>query len=198
MAIGNKVSDAIDSVGGAMTGDEDRAKGAGSTMNALDLLKADHKKVKRLFDEVLADESSALKGQRATVERILAELELHAKVEESIFYPAVQAKTKRDTDDREAVLEAAEEHASMKDIMRRIKKSTGRDDTLRAKVTVLKEIVAHHVEEEESELFPEAKRLLGDKKLDKLGAQIAETKARAERRRTPSGKATTKAREKRA
>lgn len=153
--------------------------------DAITLLKRDHREVEAMFKEALADETDALTKQRKTIENILHALELHAKVEEALFYPAVQQKTKRDTEDRQGVLEAFEEHGSMKDLMRKIKRSTGRDDTLRAKVQVLSEIVEHHVKEEESSLFDEAKRLLGDKKILALGAEIAKMKARAERSRAP-------------
>ncbi len=157
--------------------------------DALELLKHDHETVKALFDEVLKDESDGLSAQRKTVARILHELALHAKIEESLVYPAIRQKTKRDTEDRHEVLEAFEEHGTMKDLMRKIKRSTGRDETLRAKVQVLSEIVAHHVKEEESELFDEARRLLGEKKLHQIGGEIAQIKERDERR-TASAKST--------
>jgi len=147
--------------------------------SALTLLKTDHGTVKELFEQVLSEESSLLPGKRPIIDRILQELELHAKLEETIFYPALKAKTKRDTEDRQQMLEAAEEHATVKDLIRKIKRTTGRDETLRAKVQVLKELVEHHVQEEESEMFAEAERLLGDKRLMQLGAEIEKAKQRS-------------------
>jgi hemerythrin superfamily protein len=190
MAIGDTLNNLIDSARGAFgdSGEDDpasqersaREKSAGAAApDAITLLETDHANVKRLFEQVLGEGSGSIAAERKTIEKILDELTLHAKLEETYFYPAVQKKSKRDTEDRERVLEAVEEHASMKDVMRRIKRSTGRDETLRAKVQVLKEIVEHHVAEEEGELFPEARRLLGEKTLRTLGAEFAKIKARA-------------------
>jgi hemerythrin superfamily protein len=188
MAIGDTLTRVIDSARRGAFGetDEDEAATAGrsgtapeAAPDAIALLEADHANVKRLFEQVLGDGSGSIASERKTIEKILEELTLHAKLEETHFYPAVQKKSKRDTEDRERVLEAVEEHAAMKDLMRRIKRSTGRDETLRAKVQVLKEIVEHHVAEEEGELFPEARRLLGEKQLRALGAEFAKIKARA-------------------
>jgi hemerythrin superfamily protein len=153
--------------------------------DAIDLLKEDHRKAEALFKEILAEKSSALPGARKTIAQLLWELTLHAKVEETIFYPAVYGKTKRDSDERLEVLEAYEEHGSMKDMMKKIQKSNGRDESLKAKVQVLSEITEHHVKEEESTFFPEAKRLLGEDRLKALGAEISKFKARAERSKAP-------------
>jgi hemerythrin superfamily protein len=109
--------------------------------DALTLLKNDHDEVKALFKQVLEDDSDLLRAQRTTIAKIISALELHAKLEETLLYPAIHSKTKRDTEDRHGVLEAVEEHGSMKDLMKKIKRSDGRDDTIRAKVQVLSEIV---------------------------------------------------------
>ena len=174
------LSRVIDSTQQIFTHDEPEGD-ADPHVDAITLLTKDHRDVEALFKEVLADDSDTLGKQRKTIGRIVEMLELHAKLEEALFYPAVQQKTKRDTEDRHGVLEAIEEHGSMKDLLRKIKRSTGRDDTLRAKVQVLSEITEHHVKEEESSLFGEARRLLGEKKLLAIGAEIAKVKARAER-----------------
>ncbi len=147
--------------------------------DAVTLLKADHREVEALFKEILSDKNSALTGQRKNIAAMLDALKLHAKIEESIVYPAVYGKTKRDSDERLEVLEAFEEHGSMKDLMRKIARSTGRDETLKAKIQVLSEITEHHVKEEESEFFPEAHKLLGEKKLKEIGKQIVAIKARS-------------------
>ena len=202
MAMKDTISHAVESAIDTLTGhdaahtDERDAEGSAETQehvdvpggDAIGLLKADHRSVEALFKEILGDKSGSLSGQRKNIEKVLAELTLHAKVEESIFYPAVYGKTKRDTEDRNEVLEAVEEHGSMKDLMKKIKRTTGRDETLRAKVQVLSEIVEHHVKEEESELFSEARRLLGEKKLTDVGEQIAKVKARAQRRSAPKAR----------
>ncbi|GAC1567765.1 MAG: hypothetical protein NVS2B3_07710 [Vulcanimicrobiaceae bacterium] len=144
----------------------------------LEIIKADHERVSALFKIVLADERIASSKARATVAEIVRELEAHAKMEEKLFYPALRARTKATGDDRQTILEAVEEHGSMKDLLRKIKRSTGRDETLRAKLQVLSEIVEHHVREEEEQMFPEAHRLLGEKRLADLGAAMATFKAK--------------------
>jgi hemerythrin superfamily protein len=164
---------------------EDGAPEGHGHTDALEILKRDHREVDALFKEVLEEEKGTMTGQRSKIDRILHLLEVHAKAEETLFYPVIHQKSKRDTEDRNGVLEAVEEHGSMKDLMRKIKRTTGRDETLRAKVQVLSEIVEHHVSEEESALFSEAKRLLGEKKLLAIGAEIEKFKARAARREAP-------------
>ncbi|GAC1629341.1 MAG: hypothetical protein NVS4B5_20360 [Vulcanimicrobiaceae bacterium] len=156
--------------------------------DALAIIKADHDRVADLFKRALADDSNVTK-MRPLVAEILSELETHAKMEESLFYPALYKKSKSADEDRQRVLEAAEEHGTLKDLMKKIKKSTGRDETLRAKVQVLSELVKHHVEEEEHEMFDEARRLLGEKRLEALGVEMTAFKSRGKRGRT-AGKTT--------
>jgi hemerythrin superfamily protein len=147
--------------------------------DALALLKEDHQKVKELFSEVLKEDAGKMSRRRKTIDTILKELALHAKVEESLLYPAMAARTKKASDDREQVLEAFEEHGSMKDLMKKIERSAPSDESLKAKVQVLSEIVDHHVREEEASLFPEARRLLGADKLHEMGSAILKLKRRA-------------------
>ena len=158
-----------------------------SNDDAVEILKKDHRNVEALFKEILAEKSLALTAQRKNIAAVLAELTLHAKIEESIVYPAVYGKTKRDSDERLDVLEAVEEHGSMKELIKKIKKSTGRDESLKAKVQVLSEITEHHVREEESTFFPQAKKLLGEKRLKEIGQEILKLKARARRGAAPAG-----------
>ena len=160
----------------------------GAEPDAIALLKADHRRVEALFEEILREKKSTLTAQRKNIAAVLAELTLHAKIEESIVYPAVYGKTKRDTDERLEVLEAFEEHGSMKDLMKKIARADGRDESLKAKVQVLSEITDHHVKEEESTFFPEAKKLLGEKRLLEIGKEIVKIKARAAKRATPAKK----------
>lgn len=166
-------------------------RGVDTPPDALAIIKDDHERVLALFESALRDGGPSLSKTRATVERIIVELERHAKMEETIFYPALRARTKASDEDRQTVLEAIEEHGAVKDLIRKIKRSTGRDETLRAKVQVLSELVAHHVREEESEMFGEARRLLGEKGLAELGAAMAAFKAKAIKSRSAEPRTTT-------
>lgn len=147
--------------------------------DAITLLKADHKKVKALFKEAneLGDRAHA--ARKKLYEQIDRELTLHTQVEEKIFYPAFKAKTKAGTDDRDDILEAYEEHAGAKALMAKIEALDPTDETYKAKVQVLGEMIAHHVEEEETELFKEARKLLTEDELVSLGEQISKMKAAA-------------------
>ena len=180
MSIKDTIADVVDSAKGLLHNDQ--AEPQPPSEDALELLKEDHRRVEALFKEILSEKSLALANQRKNLEKVIAELTLHAKIEESIFYPAVYGKTKRDTDDRLNVLEAVEEHGSMKDLMKKILRTTGRDESLKAKVQVLSEITEHHVKEEESEFFPEAKKLLGEKRLKEIGVEIMKIKDHASKR----------------
>ena len=108
--------------------------------------------------------------KKQIVEEICKELTVHAQVEEEIFYPAFQQALK----DHELVPEATVEHATLKDLIAQVKDIEPDGDLYDAKIKVLSEYVKHHVKEEESEMFTEAK----DSKLDlvELGAQIQERK----------------------
>ncbi len=132
------------------------------------LLKADHKLVSQLFAEYEKTRSTAKK--KTLVDRICLELGVHAKVEEEIFYPAVKAALK----DKEMVPEAIVEHASLKELMAQVEGKEPDGEMFDAKIKVLSEYVKHHVKEEETEMFPKARKTKLDMKA--LGAQMATRK----------------------
>ena len=139
--------------------------------DAIAMLVADHKKVKSLFEqfEGLSDRSTATKKKIA--DQICMELTIHAEVEEQVFYPAVRGPIKDD----DLMDEAVVEHASAKDLIAQILDMDPGDDLYDAKVKVLSEQIEHHVEEEEKEMFPKAKKSKVD--LEALGAEMAAFKA---------------------
>lgn len=142
-------------------------------MNAIALLKQDHERVKGLFRDFEAAGDRAHKKKGAIAQEAINELEVHATIEEEIFYPAFQKKGKRD--DREMVAEAVEEHHVGKVLMEELHDMDPGDERFAAKFTVLTELIEHHIEEEEGEMFPEAEQRLG-KNLDALGEQMARRK----------------------
>jgi hemerythrin superfamily protein len=131
-------------------------------MDAIELLKAQHREVEDLFSRIEKARTSAPK--RKLFEQTADRLAVHAAIEEHQFYPAVKAKRTEDI-----LLESLEEHLGIKRVIADLLKIDGADDTFEAKVTVLKELVQHHVKEEESELFPKAKKVLSPDELVKLG-----------------------------
>jgi len=148
-------------------------------MDAITLLKRDHREVKALFAE--ADEL----GDRATTARaklfakIDEALTLHARIEEAVFYPAIKEKAKARSEERDDVLEAYEEHDVVKSLIKQLEALDPSDEAYKAKLTVLKENVEHHVKEEESSLFKVARELLGEEALEQIGRQIEAMKEKA-------------------
>ncbi|MDQ6925633.1 MAG: hemerythrin domain-containing protein [Candidatus Eremiobacteraeota bacterium] len=147
--------------------------------DVLTLLKKDHDKVKQLFEEVNDLSDGAHATRRKLFEQIDEELSLHAKLEETIFYPKFKTKTKAASDERDEILEAYEEHASVKDLLRKLESTDPSDETYKAKLQVLSELVDHHVKEEENEMFKQAKKLFSSEELEELGEQIADAKENA-------------------
>jgi len=139
--------------------------------DAIKLLTDDHNKVKKIFKEFeeLSKKSDA-KGKEELVAQICKELTVHAQLEEEIFYPAVRAAI----NDDDLMNEAMVEHAEAKDLIAQIQSMAASDSMYDAKVTVLSENIIHHVEEEETEMFPKAKK--SDMDLEKLGLEMAKRK----------------------
>jgi hemerythrin superfamily protein len=139
--------------------------------DAVALIKEDHRKVEALFREYEQSGDRALKTRQRLVEEMSRELEVHATLEEESFYPAVEAKAKHDG--KELVHEAVEEHHLVKITIGELAELTPEDEAFDAKVQVLMENVRHHVEEEESELLPQAEQLLGQDDLVRIGEVMA-------------------------
>jgi hemerythrin-like domain-containing protein len=144
-----------------------------STMDAIDLLKADHKKVKELFRQYEASGDRAHQKKKGIAEEVFTEITIHSTLEEEFFYLAVKAKT--DKDGKDLVAESIEEHHVVASLIEELKALEPLDERYDAKFTVLMENVEHHIEEEESELFPEAEEVLGDA-IETLGRQMKERK----------------------
>lgn len=125
------------------------------SQDAITMLTADHKKVKKLFSDFdKIKESGSDDEKSAVVEQICNELSIHAEIEEEIFYPAVREAI----DESDLMDEALVEHAGAKVLIAQLKDMDPEDDLYDAKVTVLGEQINHHVEEEEGEMFPQAKK----------------------------------------
>jgi hemerythrin superfamily protein len=141
-------------------------------MDAIQLLKQDHRAVESLFKEFeQAGEKAQLKKKRL-VKKMIEELSLHADLEEQVFYPAVQEAAK----ENELVLKAMEEHDLVKSLMQQLEKMSPEEDRFQPKVTVLIENVREHVKEEEGEMFPKLKEALKPAQLQELGHRMEEGK----------------------
>jgi hemerythrin-like domain-containing protein len=142
-------------------------------MDAIKLLKDDHKKVKDLFREYEKLGDRAHVSKRRIAEQVFMELEVHTAIEEEIFYPAVREKS--DKDGKELVAEGYEEHHVVDVLIRELKALQPEDEAYDAKFKVLTENVEHHIEEEEGEMLPDAEETLRDQ-LDELGERMLRRK----------------------
>lgn len=136
--------------------------------NAITMLKSDHATVKRLLRELSETTERAVKQREALVAQIERELKMHAQLEEEIFYPAFKAAS-RGTEAEDLFYEAAEEHHIVDMVLPALKAANPKSKEFTAKASVMKELVEHHIKEEESEMFAEARELFGDDQLRELG-----------------------------
>ena len=139
-------------------------------MDAFKLLKTDHQKVSDLFKRI---ESGSGQAKAQLFAQLKNELDVHAHIEEAIFYPALENKEPS----RDITLEAYEEHKVVKDLLAELAAGPLNEEW-DAKLTVLKENVEHHVEEEEGELFSKARQVLSSNQINELGDQMQAEKAR--------------------
>jgi hemerythrin-like domain-containing protein len=143
--------------------------------NAISMLEDDHKKVRKLLSQLEETTERATKTRKELVEEISTELNTHAALEEQIFYPAYKDAVEK-KEDREMYFEAVEEHHVVHLLLPELERADVTTEEFGAKAKVLKEVVEHHIEEEEGELFPSARKALGKDRLVELGDEMAQRK----------------------
>ena len=159
-------------------------------MDAIALLTRDHREVEQLFKQFDKLTGRATKSKKNIVMKLIRELAVHSAVEEMLFYPAVRTSGLR-ADSRageaaaETILESLEEHHVVKWTLSELEKLDPDDDRFDPKVKVLMESVRRHVQEEEGDLFPKARKLLGQEMLDELGSRMEKAKKLAPTRPHP-------------
>jgi len=138
-------------------------------MDPIKLLKKDHDEVKRLLKELDETTERAEVTRTEGFEELKTKLDVHETIEEEILYPALKehAKTKAIT------LEAYEEHHVVDMLMAELGDTPVTDDTWAAKLTVAKENLEHHIEEEEDTMFKQARQVMDDDELDAVGDRMA-------------------------
>lgn len=141
-------------------------------MDVFELLKADHEKVAGIMEKIDETTERGLKTREELFSQLKSELDLHAQLEEQIFYPALEEADET----REITLEAYEEHNLVKQLLAELEAEPKDDEQWTAKFTVLKENVEHHVEEEEGEMFKKARKVLGKERAEEIGDRIQEAK----------------------
>ncbi len=134
--------------------------------DAVAFLESQHREVEALFKKLEDAGDDATKTKLSLFQEIAQKLGAHAQLEETILYPEGKPI------DPDMTLEAYEEHDVVKALIAKIEATDPSDETFMAKCTVLKEVVEHHVEEEEEAYFPELAKKLGKERMQELGAEL--------------------------
>jgi hemerythrin superfamily protein len=137
-------------------------------MDAISLLKKQHREVEQIFKQI--EKAGDGEERRQLMTALARSLEMHTSLEEEIFYPAVREAPGKKTE--AMVNEAFEEHGVVKLVLRELPHVDPGDERFDAKMTVLRELVEHHVEEEEKAMFKLAQKL-GKQELRELGERMA-------------------------
>ena len=145
-------------------------------MDAITVLKDDHKRVQKHFRDFETSSGRAVVARANAAQAAIRELAVHAALEEQVFYPAVRMEVEDLTDE---VLESLEEHHVVKWLCSELAAMTPEDERFAAKMAVLIENVRHHVRQEEADLFPAVRQSLGRKRLAELGELLEKARPAA-------------------
>lgn len=154
-----------------------RRRSAAAT-DAIAFLKRDHAKLKSLLSALQAAKSAS--RRESLLAQTEALLKQHTQNEESLFYPAFRelAQNKKD---RQLFHEATEEHHAVDVVLPEVRQAQHEPDVFAARAKVLKELVTHHIEEEQNEMFPRARRLMTNEMLHEIGERMVEQRRAAQR-----------------
>lgn len=141
-------------------------------MNAFTLLKQDHDTVADLLEKIDKTTERGIKTREDLFTKLKTELDVHARIEETILYPALE----NEDETRDITLEAFEEHRLVKQLLSELESMSKGDEQWTAKFTVLKENIEHHVEEEEGEMFKKARKVLSKEEQETLGTRLEQAK----------------------
>ena len=147
-------------------------------MNAIELLKSQHRAVEKLFDQI--DKAKTAGAKQKLFDQLADSLAVHAAIEEHQFYPAARAKRTEGM-----LFEALEEHVGIKRVIKDLMDIAADDPTFDAKIKVLSEQVEHHVGEEEKDLFPKVKKILSAQELDILAQNMTAEQSELEENGEP-------------
>ena len=137
-------------------------------MDAMSLLKEDHHKVKKMLAELESTTERGVKTREELFTKVKQELVVHEAIEEENFYPALKEHPKT----KEIAFEGYEEHHVVNMVMAEIEGVAFDDEKWGAKFTVMKENLEHHIEEEEGEMFKQAKQVFDEDELAQLGESM--------------------------
>jgi len=164
-------------------------------MNALDLLRNQHREIESLFDKLKVESDG--RARRQILSQLATMLLGHTAIEEKLFYPTSQKTLTGDEHGQEKVLEFVEEHSLMKTALESLMKTTAGDKRWMARCKVLEELVHTHIQEEEQELFTRLEDEMSSEELERLGTQL-ERRYQTETSKAPTKRATKRTPAKRA
>lgn len=141
-------------------------------LNIFDMLKKDHLRLKQIIDHMCKTKQQDIKQRQELLGHLKEELEMHEKIEERFFYPALQTKERT----RQLTLEAYEEHHAVDDLIEKLCQLDPSDERWLAKLAVIKENLNHHIQEEESRLFLKAQEEIDEQQLDAIAHLAQEMK----------------------
>lgn len=148
--------------------------------SALELLKEDHRKVKELLSELAQTTARAEKKRQQLLNKIDQELHVHTHIEEEIFYPAF--KEAGSSEFSKMYFEALEEHRAVDElVLPDLRKTSPTSEKFSGRAKVLKELIEHHVDEEEKDMFKKASKAMSKEELAELGQRMAERKQELQR-----------------
>jgi hemerythrin-like domain-containing protein len=144
-------------------------------VDALELLKTDHDKVKKLLAELESTTERGVRTREELFATIKGELTVHEIIEEEIFYPELKTHPRA----KDIVLEGYEEHNVVDTLMRELEETPVDDETWGPKAKVMQENIEHHIQEEEGDMFKAARQVFEKSELDDLGRRMEQRKQSA-------------------
>lgn len=146
-------------------------------MNAIDLLTEDHERVKDILTRLTESTERAVKTRAELLQKLEMEVTIHTQLEEQILYPAY--KEAGGKEELKMYYEAKEEHRAVDSLVLPDLKVTDPGSVeFSGRAKVCKELLEHHIEEEESEMFPQARELFDEARLEEMGQQMSELRDR--------------------
>jgi iron-sulfur cluster repair protein YtfE (RIC family) len=153
-------------------------------MDAFTLLKNDHAEAAEVLQKLAATDEDAAAERQQLFNKLKTALDIHAHIEETIFYPVL----KQEAETRDITLEAYDEHKEIKDLLKQLSTTEPTGNAWDNLVGDLKRSVEHHVNEEEHEMFPKAQDVLSQQQLDELGTRMQEEKQRQQQQKAASAR----------
>lgn len=148
-------------------------------INATDMLREDHDKVRELLSQLSSTTNRAAKKRSELLQKLKKEVLIHTQIEEEIFYPAFRDSKAEES--KRLFYEAKEEHRAVDElVLPDVETTEPSSEEFAGRIKVLKDMIEHHAEEEEKEIFPKAKKALGKEELEELGERMAERKQELE------------------